>query len=40
VRLNVVLVDERNHESIIIDVTVPGDFRVVEKENDKIRNWR
>ena len=38
--MNVVLVDERNRESIIIDVAVPGVFRVVEKANDKIRNWR
>lgn len=39
-RPDVVVVDKKNCESIIIDVAVPGDFGVVEKENDKVINWR
>lgn len=37
-RPDVVVVDKKNCESIIIDVA--GDFGVVEKENDKVINWR
>ena len=34
------VVDKRNSETIIIDIAVPGDFRVIEKESEKIEKYQ
>ena len=35
VGFDIVLIDKKNQETFIIDVAIPGDFRVREKEAEK-----
>ena len=37
-RLDIVLVDKKNKEVKIIDIAVPGDSRVIEKELEKLKS--
>ena len=37
---DIVVVDKRNSETVIIDIAVPGDFRVKDKEVEKIERFR
>ena len=39
-RPDIVLIDKKNKETLIIDVAVPGDFRVKEKEIEKITKYQ
>ena len=39
-RPDIVVVDRRNRETRIMDITVPGDFRVKEKEAEKILKYQ
>ena len=39
-RPDIVVVDKLNSETIIIDIAVPGDFRVKEKESEKIEKYQ
>ena len=39
-RPDIVLIDKKNKETMIIDVAVPGDFRVKEKEIEKITKYQ
>jgi len=39
-RPDIVVVDKRNAERIIIDIAVPGDYRVKEKESEKIGKYQ
>jgi hypothetical protein len=39
-RPDLVVVDKQNSETLIIDIAVPGDFRVVEKEREKISKYQ
>lgn len=39
-RPDIVVVDKRNSETMIIDVAVPGDFRVKDKETEKITKYQ
>ena len=32
----IVLIDNKNQETLIIDVAIPGDFRIRDKEAEKI----
>jgi len=37
---DIVVVDKRNAEKTIIDIAVPGDYRVKEKESEKIGKYQ
>lgn len=39
-RPDIVVVDKRNAETTIIDIAVPGDYRVKEKESEKIGKYQ
>jgi hypothetical protein len=39
-RPDIVLINKRNKETMIIDIAVPGDFRVKEKETEKIHKYQ
>jgi len=39
-RPDIVVVDKRNAETAIIDIVVPGDYRVKEKESEKIGKYQ
>ena len=39
-RTGIIVVNKTNSERVIIDAAVPGDFRVVEKENNKIVKYQ
>jgi len=39
-RPDILVVDKRNAETTIIDIAVPGDYRVKEKESEKIEKYR
>ena len=39
-RPDIVVVDKLNSETMIIDIAVPGDFRVKEKESEKIEKYQ
>ena len=39
-RPDIVVVDKLNSETVIIDIAVPGDFRVKEKESEKIEKYQ
>ena len=39
-RTGIIVVNKTNCERVIIDAAVPGDFRVVEKENNKIVKYQ
>ena len=39
-RPDLVIVDKKNSETVIVDIAVPGDFRVKEKEEEKIGKYQ
>ena len=39
-RPDIVVVDKRNSEAVIIDIAVPGDLRVKDKEMEKILKYQ
>ena len=39
-RLDIVIVDEKNNGTQVIDIAVPGDFRVQEKELEKVTKYQ
>ena len=39
-RPDIVVVDKRNPETVIIDIAVPGDFRVKDREAEKIEKYQ
>ena len=39
-RPDIVVVDKLNSETTIVDIAVPGDFRVKEKESEKIKKYQ
>ena len=39
-RTGIIVVNKTNCERVIIDAAVPGDFRIVEKENNKIVKYQ